>query len=66
MEANPTDPRPLLGRLATQMRFASLLDRPSSTATLRGWAERALALAPLNPAVRQDTRAALAQLGNRP
>ena len=66
MEANPADPRPLLGRLATQMRFASLLDRPRPAATLRGWAERALSLAPLNPAVRQDYRAALAQLGNRP
>lgn len=66
VEANPSDPRPLLGRLATQMRFASLLDRPRSTATLRGWAARALALAPLNLAVRLDCLAALAQLGNRP
>lgn len=62
IQANPADPRPLLGRIAVQLRFAKLLEQPQAAGTLRGWAERALALAPLNPAVRQDYAAALAQL----
>lgn len=60
--ANPREPRPLLARLATQLRFARLLDHPQPAATLRGWADRALALAPLNPAVRRDHAAALDRL----
>jgi hypothetical protein len=60
--ANPHEPRPLLTRLATQMRFAASLDAPQPAATLRDWADQALALAPLNPAVRRDYAAALQQL----
>jgi hypothetical protein len=56
----------LLSRIATQMRFARWLDHPESAATLREWAERALALAPLNPGVRRDHAAALAQLSHKP
>lgn len=66
IDANPRDPRPLLGRLAMQLRLGILLDAPQSPATLRGWAERAFALAPLNPAVRQDYAAAMSRLGSPP
>jgi hypothetical protein len=54
----------LLARLATQIRFAALLDKPQPAATLRQWANRALALAPLNPAVRRDYTAALDQVSH--
>jgi hypothetical protein len=64
IDANPRDPRPLLGRLAMQLRLGTLLDNRQSPATLRAWAERAFALAPLNPAVRQDYAAAMSRLGN--
>ncbi len=66
VEANPREPQPLLGRVATQLRFSSGLGRPQSAATLRAWAEHALALAPLNPGVRRDHAAALEQLKGRP
>jgi O-antigen ligase len=66
VHANGADPRPLLGRLATQLRFASVLEQRQSAATLRGWADRALALAPLNAAVRLDYAAAVAQLPAMP
>ncbi len=59
ISANPRDPRPLLARLSTQMRFGPLLQDRQPIATLREWAERALALAPLNPAVRRDYSAAV-------
>lgn len=62
--ADPQQPQPLLGRLATQIRFAGLLEKPQPAATLRQWADRALALAPLNPAVRRDYTAALEQLSH--
>lgn len=65
VRANPDDARPLLGRLATQLRFAGMLARRQSEPTLHTWADRALALAPLNPSVRQDYAAAMAQLGLR-
>ncbi|MGH9142547.1 MAG: hypothetical protein ACRD2I_15560, partial [Vicinamibacterales bacterium] len=55
-------PRPILGRLAIQLDFSAFVDRPQSPETLRGWAERALTLAPLNPAVRRDHAAALEKL----
>lgn len=63
--ANPQQPQPLLARLATQIRFAALLNEPQPVAILRQWADRALALAPLNPAVRRDYTAALEQLSGR-
>lgn len=59
---NPHEPRPLLARLATQMRFAASLEHPQPPAVLRSWADEALALAPLNPGVRRDYAAALEQL----
>jgi O-antigen ligase len=60
--ANPREPRALLARLGTQMRFARMLTDRQPPATLRDWAERALVLAPLNPAVQRDCAAALQQL----
>jgi O-antigen ligase len=66
VSANPREPRPLLARLATQMRFAATLDHPEPVASLRRWADQALALAPLNPAVRRDHAAALEQLSRKP
>lgn len=66
MRADPAEPRPLLARVATQLRFAPLLDHAAAATVLRDWADRALALAPLNPAVRRDHAAALAQLADRP
>jgi O-antigen ligase len=65
VSANPVEPRALLGRLATQLRLGTLLKSPQSAATLRRWADDALALAPLNPAVRQDSAAALDALTRR-
>lgn len=64
IEANPREPRPLLGRLATQLRFSAFLPQPQPSRTLRAWADRALSLAPLNPAVRQDSTAALELLSH--
>lgn len=66
VKANPADPRPILGRIAAQLRFSRMLERPQSAATLRDWAEHALALRPLDAAVRRDYAAALAQLRDRP
>lgn len=66
MEANPSEPRPLLGRLAIQLRFAAVLGERQAPQTLRAWADRALALAPLNPSVQEDYAAALARLGSAP
>jgi O-antigen ligase len=65
IEANPTEPRALLSRLATQLRLGALLKSPQSPATLRRWADDALVLAPLNPAVRQDSAAAISELTRR-
>jgi hypothetical protein len=59
---NPHEPRPLLARLATQMRFSASLENPRPPAVLRSWADQALALAPLNPGVRRDYVAAVEQL----
>lgn len=56
---NRHEPRPLLARLATQMRFAASLGQPQPPAVLRSWADEALALAPLNPGVRRDYVAAV-------
>lgn len=60
--ADPRQPQPLLARLGTQIRFAALLAEPQPRDTLRQWADRALALAPLNPSVRRDYASALEQL----
>ena len=66
VRANPAQPRPLLARVATQMRFGRALDEAVGAATLRAWADRALALAPLDPAVRRQHEAALARLTRKP
>ncbi len=66
VSANAREPRPLLSRIATQLRFASWLEHPQAPSTLRDWADRALALAPLNPAVRRDHAAALERLSRTP
>ena len=60
--ANPHEPRPLLARLATQIRFTASLKQRQPAATLRRWADQALALAPLNPAVRSGYAAAVEKL----
>lgn len=65
MAANPAEPRALLSRLATQLRLGPLLKNPQPLATLRLWADDALALAPLNPTVRQDSAAAITELTRR-
>jgi hypothetical protein len=54
--ANPRDVNNLLGRIATHRRFAGLLEQPADAGTLRGWVERAAALAPLNPQVLAEKR----------
>jgi len=64
--ANPREPRNLLGRIATHLRFSSLLAVPADASTLRGWADRALALAPRDPGVRTEYAALLRQLGTKP
>lgn len=50
--ANPFETSTRFGRIATNIRFASLLTMPADARTLRTWADDALALAPLNPAAR--------------
>ena len=52
--ANPLDTSNRLGRIFTHIQFASLLPAPASPATLRAWADEALALAPLHPGVRKE------------
>lgn len=64
--ANPHEPKCLLGRIALRLRFAALLGTPTDTPTLRQWADRALAAAPLNPGVRSEHAALLSRLEARP
>jgi hypothetical protein len=61
-DANPREPRNLLARTAIHLRFAALLDHPADPSTLRGWADRARALAPLNPGVQREYDALLKQI----
>ena len=60
--ADPHEPRPLLARLGTQLKFGPMLEHREPPATLRGWADHALALAPMHPGIRRDYDAALASL----
>jgi hypothetical protein len=62
VRANPHEPRPLLARLGTQLKFGPLLEHRESQATLRGWADHALALAPMHPGIRRDYEAMVANL----
>jgi hypothetical protein len=52
--ANPREARNLLGRVSTHLRLRPLLAAPAGTATLREWADRALALAPHDPVVQAE------------
>lgn len=63
--ANPLDPMNRLGRVFTHLGFAALLIAPADSATLRAWAGEALALAPLNPIVRQKYAEIIQQLEGR-
>ncbi len=54
MQSNPFDTTNRLRRVLTQIRFGPLLPEPASAQTLRKWADDALALAPLNPALRKE------------
>lgn len=64
--ANAHEPKCLLGRIALRLRFAALLGGETDTATLRAWADSALAAAPLNPGVRSEHAALLSRLEARP
>ena len=46
--ANPRQVRNLIGRIATHRQLRELLAGPADDATLRAWADRAVALAPLD------------------
>jgi hypothetical protein len=54
MESNPFDTTNRLRRVLTQIRFGPVLPAPASAQMLRKWADDALALAPLNPALRKE------------
>jgi hypothetical protein len=52
--ANPREVRNLLGRISTHLRLRGLLTEPADQATLQGWADTALALAPQDRAVQAE------------
>lgn len=52
--ANPREIRNLYDRMVLNRQLRSLLAAPADPATMRAWAERALQLAPLDPAVRTE------------
>jgi hypothetical protein len=64
--ANPREVSNLLGRIATHRRLRSLLAAPADARAMRDWADRAVKLAPLDPAVRAETALALKQFGPSP
>jgi O-antigen ligase len=51
LAANPREVANLLWRISTHIYLRPLLAAPANRATLRGWGDRALALAPLDPGV---------------
>jgi O-antigen ligase len=51
--ASPFEPGNYVGRALTHIRFAQLLAAPAAPDTIRAWADRALAAAPVSPSVRQ-------------
>jgi hypothetical protein len=59
--ANPREVRNLLGRISTHVRLRALLAASADNATLREWADHALALAPLDPAVKAERNLVLKQ-----
>lgn len=52
--ANPREVRSLLGRLEAHQRLRDMLAAPADPATLAAWADRAVELAPADPAVRAE------------
>jgi O-antigen ligase len=54
LAANPREIRNLYDRMFLHRRFRSLLASPADAATMRAWADRALQMAPLDPAVRAE------------
>jgi O-antigen ligase len=65
VSANPHEAKCLLGRIALRLGYAALLGAPTDAPTLREWADRALAAAPLNPVVRSEHAALLSRLEAR-
>ncbi len=61
--ANPREVRNLFGRIIVHQRLRKLLPAPADPATLRAWADRAVALAPLDPAVRAERARVLKDFG---
>lgn len=61
--ANPREVRNLLGRIATHRELRTLLALPADAATLRAWAERAVALAPNDLGARAEHTLVLKQFG---
>lgn len=53
VEANPLEPKSLLGLISVHMRYRELLDAPADSRTLREWMARAEALAPYRAEVRE-------------
>ena len=64
--ANPREPRNLLGRIATQRQFGTLLAAPADAATMREWADTAVGLAPLNARAKKERDLVLEHLARRP
>ena len=62
VRSNPFDTANRLGRVFNQIRFGALLAAPASADTLRKWADEALALAPVHPAVRKEHAEIVRQL----
>jgi O-antigen ligase len=54
IEANPREIFPLVGRIALHRRFGTLLGSPADRATLLGWANRAVTLAPADRGARRE------------
>jgi O-antigen ligase len=64
--ANPLEPSSALGRAFTNLRYASLLPAPAPPATIAAWADQALMVAPVNPAVRREYAEIRRRLAARP
>jgi hypothetical protein len=65
MAANPREVRNVLGRISTHLRLSALLAAPADAAALRAWSDRALALAPRDPAVQAEAALVRHELGER-
>jgi O-antigen ligase len=62
---NPREVRNLNGRVYLHSRQRHLLDAPADPATLRAWAEQTVRLAPLDAAVRAQSRRVMQEFGSR-